>query len=160
MTRLGFTVCLIAASAGYSYAAEQSMMIQYKKPLTAAAQRCLSKTLKSDDWRYTPRLHQHIMSVAVFAKIELDGARLQHYLFVIDDFSFCGTAGCSMMIAEAGEDGLCHEIYSGSGFVDATEVLAKRDHGYRRLSTPCELRFDGRQYQQIHNACPNINIQR
>lgn len=100
------------------------------------------------------------MSVAVFAQINLDGPARAHYIYIMDESSFCGTAGCSMLIGEIGRDRICHEIYSGSGFVEATEVLQQRDHGYRRLYTPCELRFDGRIYDQIHEECPTIDVQR
>ena len=74
-----------------------------------------------------------------------------------------------MLIGEVRKDGRCHEIYSGSGFHEAMAdsgfkpgmtVLRRRNHGYRRLYTPCELRFDGHEYQQIHEECPNINVQR
>ena len=76
-----------------------------------------------------------------------------------------------MLIGEADKQGACHEIYSGSGdsrkpkltdtgFDPVMEVLRRRDHGYRRLYTPCELRFDGHEYQQIHDECPTIDVQR
>lgn len=65
-----------------------------------------------------------------------------------------------MLIGEVGAKGECHEIYHGAGFEAAITVLRKRDHGYRRLYTPCELRFDGREYDQIHEDCPTIDVQR
>jgi hypothetical protein len=37
-------------------------------------------------------------------------------------------------------------------------VLPRRDHGYHRLYLPCEVRFDGEQYQQLRDECPNVNV--
>jgi hypothetical protein len=39
-------------------------------------------------------------------------------------------------------------------------ILDRRDHGYRRLYAPCELYFDGRQYQQAREECPNDDVRR
>jgi hypothetical protein len=58
----------------------------------------------------------------------------------------------------AASGAVCHEIYDGAGFEHATSVLAKRDHGHRRLYTPGEVRFDGRQCQQMRDECPNAVI--
>jgi hypothetical protein len=60
----------------------------------------------------------------------------------------------------AASGAVCHEIYDGAGFEHATSVLAKRDHGHRRLYTPGEVRFDGRQCQQMRDGCPNAVIHR
>jgi hypothetical protein len=39
-------------------------------------------------------------------------------------------------------------------------VLRRLDHGYRRIYAPCEARFDGQQYQQLHEDCPNPDVPR
>ena len=82
----------------------------------------------------------------------------KQYIYMME-FS-CGTAGCTMLIGETGHDGTCHELFAGSGFKHAIEVLRKRDHGYRRLCTPCEVRFDGHEYPQVRWQCPTLKIQR
>src|SRR5207245_66305 len=120
-------------------------------------------------WHLTPQFHQKMISVAVAARARLSANNRYQYIYVMDDFSFCGTAGCSMLVGEAHNDGTCREIYSGSGSHEiltdsglkpGMTVLRKRDHGYRRLYTPCEVRFDGHQYQQVREECPTIDVQR
>jgi hypothetical protein len=39
-------------------------------------------------------------------------------------------------------------------------VLQQRDHGHRRLYTPCEARFDGHRYLQLHPQCPTVGVRR
>ena len=124
-----------------------------KQPLTVSARRCLHDLLITGNWRYSPKFHEEMMSVAAFARVILDGPAHEDYIFVMHDFSFCGTAGCSMLIGEVGNNGICDELYDGAGFTHAIAVLRKRDQGYHRLYTPCELRFDSHEYQQIHEEC-------
>jgi hypothetical protein len=99
-------------------------------------------------------------SVAVVARAHLSMNNREQYIYIMHEFGFCGTAGCSMLIGEERHNGTCQQLYDGSGFTHAIAVLRKRDHGYRRLYTPCELRFDGHEYQQIHEECPTIDVQR
>jgi hypothetical protein len=56
-----------------------------------------------------------MISAAVFARANLDGPARKQYIYVMKDSSFCGTAGCSMLIGEASPGGSCHEIYSDAG---------------------------------------------
>lgn len=150
-------VMLIGLSAtAPSHAAER---LRYRRPLTAPAKQCLHEILDTGTWRYSRDVHRQMLSVAVFAKANLDGVRRVDYIYVMNDSAYCGTAGCSMLIGEIGNDGKCHEIYSDSGSEVSIAVLARRDHGYHRLLTPCEVRFDGREYRQLHDACPNIDVQ-
>lgn len=108
----------------------------------------------------SPQLHREMQASALPAKAYLnENGRLQ-YIFIIETTAFCGTAGCSMLIGEAGKHGVCRKLYSGSGITFAIRVLHRSDHGYRRLYTPCELRFDGREYQQLHDECPTLDVQR
>lgn len=100
------------------------------------------------------------MAAARVSRADLNWDRRKEYFFVIRDFASCGTAGCSTLIAEADSEGTCHEIYSGAGHESAVTVLRRRDHGYRRLYTPCEVRFDGRRYEQVRWQCPTLLIRR
>jgi hypothetical protein len=40
----------------------------------------------------------------------------------------------------------------------ADSLVDQRDHGYRRIYAPCEARFDGHQYQQVRDECPNPDV--
>lgn len=64
------------------------------------------------------------------------------------------------MIGERRKDHRCHLLYVSDGSEHAIVALRRRDHGYRRLYTPCEARFDGKQYRQVHEECPTIDVQR
>lgn len=151
---------LSSIDAHSSLGGDKGKLIEYKQPLTFDARHCLAEVLKTGSWRHSPQFHKEMMSIAGFAQINLSGITREQYVYVMKDFGYCGTAGCSMLIGEEGKDGICHEIYSGSGFEGAITVLSKSDRGYRRLLVPCELRFDGHEYQQIHEECPNADVQR
>ena len=62
------------------------------------------------------------------------------------------------MIGELEKNGTCRLLYDNAA--DGLFVLRRRDHGYRRIWTPCEARFDGHQYQQLHEDCPNPDVPR
>jgi hypothetical protein len=62
-----------------------------------------------------------------------------------------------MLIGELRPNGNCHLLYEASGG-SAFTVLRRRDHGYRRIYTLCEARFDGHQYRQLHEDCPNLDV--
>jgi hypothetical protein len=153
-------VLLILIFGTGSVTAGRARPTYYKQSLTIAAQRCLREILQTGNWRHSPDLQKKMMSVAVSAQANLDGPARKQYIYVMKDFSFCGTAGCSMLIGETSPGGSCHEIYSDAGSEVAITVLQQRDHGYRRLLTPCEVRFNGREYEKLHDECPNINVQR
>src|SRR6266851_8164235 len=85
--------------------------ILYRQDLTASAQRCLAQLLESGEWKYLPQDHRKMMSIAVVAEAYLDGPTRRHYIYVMHDSGFCGTAGCSMLIGEGSKDGSCREIY-------------------------------------------------
>ncbi len=65
-----------------------------------------------------------------------------------------------MLIGERRIDGKCHLLDEGNGSGGEVVVLKRRDHGYRRLLTPCKIYFDGKWYQQIHEECLNADIHR
>lgn len=134
--------------------------ITFRASLTASERRCLEQMLSTGHWRRSPQFHQEMIAAAVAARADLRGNGQRQYIFVMTDFGSCGTAGCAMLIGEKRDDGVCHEMYSGSGVEIAMAVLRQRDHGYRRLYTPCEIRFHGHEYQQIHEECPTLDVQR
>jgi len=138
-------------------AAEQ---VQFTRLLDDSERRCLGEILRNGHWRRTSQFHPEMLAVAVAAEVELKKDGRKEYIFVMADSSFCGTAGCSMLIGEDQGNGSCRELFDGSGFTHAIAVLNARDHGYRRLYTPCELRFNGHQYQQLHEECPTLDVQR
>ena len=140
-------------------AASSEQKVSFAKSLTNADRRCLAEMLRAGHWRITPQFHQDMISAAVVGRVHLKENGPKEYIFVVTDFASCGTAGCSMLIGKKDRGGKCHEIYSGSGFTSAIGVLRKRDHGYRQLHTPCELRFDGLEYRQLHEECPSIDVQ-
>ncbi len=97
--------------------------------------------------------------IAVVARAHLDGKRYVDYFFLFEADGWCGTGGCALLIAELKKGNSCRLLYDDAGF-DNIDILSGRDHGYHRLYTPCEVRFDGRQYQQLHPECPTVDIQR
>jgi hypothetical protein len=134
--------------------------ISFSHELASPARRCLSQLLENGRWRRSPQFHQEMQSVAVVAQTRLGMNDRVQYFYIMDRSEFCGTAGCSMLIGEDQGNGSCRELFDGSGFTHAIAVLNARDHGYRRLYTPCELRFNGHQYQQLHEECPTLDVQR
>jgi hypothetical protein len=81
------------------------------------------------------------------------------YVFLFEADGWCGTAGCPLLIGELERGGACHLLYDGMGDKSFT-VLRRLDHGYRRIYAPCEARFDGQQFQQLHEDCPNPDVPR
>jgi hypothetical protein len=79
------------------------------------------------------------------------------YVYIFEADGWCRTAGCPLLIGEVQRDGTCRVLYDGMGDKTFT-VLRGRDHGYRRIYAPCEARFDGRQYQQLREDCPNPDV--
>jgi len=133
---------------------------EFTGSLSQHEQRCLTDMLRNGHWRHSPQFHETMQHLALVAQAHLGTSGRTDYVYIMRDSEFCGTAGCSMLIGEAGQDGTCRELFDGSGFVHAIKLLHKRDHGYRRLYTPCELRFDGRENRQLHDACPTLDVPR
>jgi hypothetical protein len=100
------------------------------------------------------------IGAAVVARVNLKGASRNDFVFVFEVHGYCGSAGCASLIGERRPDGHCHLLSEGDGAGDVVEVLNRRDHGYRRLYMPCEFRFDGKQYQQVREECPTLDIRR
>ena len=102
---------------------------------------------------------RRLTAAARVSLTHLDRGNEKAYIYLLDDIGWCGSAGCALLIGERQAQNTCKLLYNGSGWYTA-RVLGRGDHGYRRLYLPCEVRFDGRQYQQIHEECPNANVTR
>ena len=130
----------------------------FRNRLETDERRCLAELIHTSDWwKYTPQFAGEMMRIAKVARTDLNGKDHPAYLYLFEDGGWCGTAGCPMLIGERQSDGQCRLLYDGNGF-DKIIVLRARDHGYRHLYLPCEVRFDGRQYQQLRDECPNANV--
>ena len=97
------------------------------------------------------------MADAAVARADLKDNGTQDYIFLIEGQGWCGSAGCPLLIGEMRSGGTCHLLYDDRGG-DYVTVLLQRDNGYRRLYTPSEARFDGRQYQQLNPECPTYQV--
>jgi hypothetical protein len=132
----------------------------FRNELETRERQCLAELIHASDWwKYTPQFADEMMRIAKVARTDLNGKDHTAYLFLFEGGAWCGTAGCPMLIGERQSDGRCHLLYDGNG-VDKIIVLRARDHGYRRLYLPCQVRFDGRYYQQLHPVCPTVDVQR
>jgi hypothetical protein len=135
---------------------------------TAAEKQCLADLLPNSRWRRSPEIHGEMMATAIAAKASLSVDRRTAYFYVFEGPGWCGTIGCTLLIGEVRSGGRCRLLYDGTGFAYALrdgsepiiELLRARDHGYRRLYTPCETRFDGRKYQKLRAECSRLDVQR
>ena len=98
-----------------------------------------------------------MISIAEVATTRLNESGRTDYVYLFEADGWCGTAGCLLLIGEVQPDGACRLLYNEVGDKSFT-VLRRRDHGYRRIYAPCEARFDGRQYQQVREECPNPDL--
>jgi hypothetical protein len=150
-------ICLSSAVAA---AQANAQSLHWSKRLSSDERNCLDDLIKASDLTDAGTEQFHSLTAASrVSRADLDGERGKAYIYLFDDIGWCGSAGCALLIGERRAQGTCLLLYSGSGWYTAT-VLARRDHGYRRLYLPCEARFDGRQYQQLHPACPTGDVQR
>lgn len=158
-----YMICLMIGSVvpfavrGGAAAAE---MVPLSKTLTVDDVRCATQLLSA---RYEGHLPTEIPELLASARVGRAALRPKHqkaYIFLFEHIGWCGTAGCWLIIGEKRSDRRCHLLYDSDGDEHAIEVLHKRDYGYRRVYTPCEARFDGRQYRQIREECPNANVHR
>lgn len=140
--------------------ASSAEKIVFKNSLTVGDRLCLTDLLRTGYQRVSPEDHREMIEAAKVGRADLKGDGRKWYLFYIEIRGYCGSAGCKLLMGEPRKDGTCREIYNGAGFRHAVTVLPKRDHGYRRLYTPCEIRFDGRQYDLVREECPTLDVQR
>lgn len=133
--------------------------LHWSKRLNADETRCLSELMRASDWpNAAASVLEKLMAETVVSHTDLNHGRREDYVYIIHDFGWCGSAGCKLLIGRRRAGGICHLLYDGHGD-DEIIVLRRRDHGYRRLYTQCEIRFDGWQYQQIHPDCPTLDVQ-
>lgn len=151
-------VCLPSLAATKAYAEK----IHLSRALSRDARSCLNELLL--EHFYYPGDHSEdvydLSRSALVGRAALNQHRPQAYIFLFDNIGWCGSAGCLLIVGERHKDGRCHSIYESSGSKRSIAVLRTRDHGYRRLYTPCEARFDSRQYQQVREECPTAQIHR
>ena len=139
--------------------ASAAQQLWFRNQLETPEIECLAELIHASNWwKYTPQFADEMMRIAKVVRTDLSGRNHVAYLYLFEDGGWCGTAGCPMLIGERQDGGRCRLLYDGNG-VDKVIVLRARDYGYRRLYLPCEVRFDGRQYQQRHPECPTVDVQ-
>ncbi len=135
-------------------------MLTFSKKKSAVQVDCLQQILRGSSWKNYPNLPSEMVKVAQVATAVLNDKGRTDYIYLLEDgIEWCGTAGCKLLIAEKWRDGNCNLLYEAAGDTSFT-ALRHRDHGYRRIYTPCEARFDGRQYQKLREDCPNLDVPR
>jgi hypothetical protein len=144
---LPLTAAVVAALLSSSADAKMS---RWSNRLSGEQLRCLSGILSDSHW--SRESQSEMPAIAQVLTTRLSDGRTA-YVYVFEAIGWCGTAGCPLMIGEPAQDEVCRLLYDGFG--DIFIALRRQDHGYRRILTPCEARFDGRQYQQLHENCPS-----
>lgn len=154
-------VMLAGCVASYGNSGAAAEKVHLSKTLAADELGCLNELLHQHYVRYPPadEIAQLIAKTRV-GTVDLTGDGRREFIYLIEDFGYCGTAGCWLLIGERRRDRIYHIIASANGGGAEVTVLRRRDHGYRRLYAPCELYFDGRQYQQVREECPNVDVRR
>ena len=125
--------------------------LSFTGKLSNSQKSCLKKLL---DIAWTQQFHKEMMRIGQVATAVLNNRGMPNYVYLFEADGWCGTAGCPVLIGEPEHDATCRLLYDGMGDKSFT-VLPRRDHGYRRIYAPCEARFDGHEYQQVHEECPN-----
>jgi hypothetical protein len=149
---------VVCASTFASYPA-RAQRVQFSKALSSEEVQCFRQLFEASHWNIMPQWENEMLSDAKVGRVYLDNNRNRAYLYLIEGNGWCGSAGCKLLIGEPDTTGVCRLLYENDGSENFA-VLRHRDHGYRRLYTPCEVRFDGRQYHQIHPACPSLDAPR
>ena len=120
---------------------------------------CFRRLFQASHWNILPQWESDMLSAAKVGRVDLNGDRHNEYVYLMEGNGWCGSAGCKLLIGEKDRSGDCRLLFDGDGFRNF-EVLQRRDHGYRRLFSPCEVHFDGRQYRQIRSECPAAGVER
>lgn len=154
--RAGAAFLFVAGLWAFSGRAAAAEQLSFSKRLTSAQTHCLDDLLSSPDWTGAPDEKDKLESDAQVAAATLGQNGRTQYIYLFENSGYCGSAGCLMMIGEA-RGGVCHMLYDYDGDGSFT-VLRKRDHGYHRFWSPCEARYNGRQYQLLHESCPNAMV--
>jgi hypothetical protein len=143
-------------------AASESMThaqgLQWSTRLSNSEHACLDELLSMSDMADEGTAEfRRLVAKAQIGRIDLNGDRRKEYLYLFDDVSWRGSAGCALLIGEREDNGQCRLLFNGSGWYTA-KTLPQRDHGYHRLHLPCEVRFDGQRYRKLRDECPNVNV--
>lgn len=133
--------------------------VRFSKMLNADEIRCFHQLFEASHWNILPRWENEMLSVAKVARVDLDDDRRKEYVYLIEGNGWCGSAGCKVLIGQSDTASVCRLLYDNDGSENFL-VLQQRDHGYRRLYTPCEARFDGHRYLQLHPQCPTVGVRR
>lgn len=133
----------------------QAQTLSFSPKLDRTQKVCLKQLLQNS---WTPRFHKKMMSISKVATAVLNSKGRWDYIYIFEAIGWCGTAGCPLLIGELERDRNCRLLYDAAA--DGLAVLRRSDHGYHRIYTPCEARFDGHQYQQLHEECPNPDVLR
>ena len=132
--------------------------LTFSKILTSEQARCLRDLVEESTWKDDPTAYPDMLKVAQVATAHLNTMGPTDYIYIMaDGINWCGTAGCQMLIGELQPGGSCRLLYNATGD-RSFSVLRIQDHGYRRFYAPCEARFDGHEYQQLHEDCPSLDV--
>jgi hypothetical protein len=134
-----------------------AMRVHLSKKLTPDGIVCLNELIAASHEADTPLKAQQQLKTAAKVGGALVGNGREDFFYIFEDIGWCGSGGCLLMIGERQKDGSCRLLYEGAG--DNITILRRRDYGYHRIYAPCELRFDGRQYQQVRPDCPTLDTQ-
>ena len=156
---------VLLLSAAYLTLAETAGLaaeeVRLSKGVTAGQSRCLRELLHEHYIHYPAAGEvRKLIAEASVARASLRPNSEPAFIFVIEDIGYCGSAGCWLLVGERRGDGKCHSLADANADGGEVTILDRRDHGYRRLFAPCELYFDGRQYQQVREECPNDDVRR
>jgi hypothetical protein len=157
--RRGITVSLLLLAQStipLSALSVRAQELSFSEKLNAAQTTCLRRLLNVT---WTAQFRREMMEIGRVGTALLNNEGRPDYVFLFEADGWCGTAGCPLLIGELERGGACHLLYDGMGDKSFT-VLRRLDHGYRRIYAPCEARFDGQQYQQLHEDCPNPDVPR
>ena len=159
---IAYMISVLIASVALGTAESIAEQIHLTDTLSRDDAKCLLELLGAR-YSYHGDHSAEISELSRSAKVgraSLSDRKYKAYIFLFENTGWCGSAGCLLIVGEKRSDSHCHLLYESDGTEKAIEALRRRDHGYRRLYTPCEARFDGREYRQIHWNCPTIDIQR
>lgn len=153
-------LCIAFCSLPISDGVAKSRKLHWSKTLSSGEQACRDELILSGNLADPGTKEFRVLQAAArVARSDLNGDGRSEYFYLFEDSGWCGSAGCALIVAEGGTRGNCRPLFNGYGWF-STEVLRASDHGYRRLYLPCEARFDGRRYQQVHAECPTVDVQR
>ncbi len=157
MNSLAAVFAIISCCSALIATSSRGERLLWSRELGARDLQCVNSLIRGSHFAdVTPEERRDLIMAARVSRAQLDGDHRKGYFFLFDNIGWCGSAGCALLIGEGPTGGACRLLFSGSGWYTAT-VLPWRDHGYHRLYLPCEARYDGRQYQQVHPECPNVD---